>query len=85
MTRTKPEPSKLKFHYRGYAAPLEYDPEAKVFHGRVEGIRDVVTFQGSTLEEASEEFRASVEDYLEMCQQRGEAPEVPVDAGAAKA
>jgi predicted HicB family RNase H-like nuclease len=46
-------------------------------HGEVINLRDVVTFEGETVEEVQLAFRESVEDYLEFCAQRGEEPEKP--------
>jgi len=43
----------------------------------VVGLRDVVTFQGTTVAEARREFEASVDAYLALCAARGEAPEKP--------
>ena len=37
--------------YKGYTGHVEYDDEAKIFHGEVLGIKDVVTFQGTTVDE----------------------------------
>lgn len=62
--------------YKGYYASVEYDSEAKVFHGEVLGINDVITFQGTAVHELESEFKASVEDYLEFCAQQGKAPEI---------
>jgi predicted HicB family RNase H-like nuclease len=61
--------------HRGYRGHVEYDDEARLFHGEVAGLRDVVTFQGRSVEEIEESFRDSVEDYLEYCEQRGEDPD----------
>lgn len=63
--------------YKGYLGRIEVDVEARRIHGRVVGLRDVITFEGSTVEEAERAFRESVDDYLEFCQQRGERPERP--------
>src|SRR5512140_198952 len=63
--------------YKGYLAEVEIDLDAKILHGRVINIRDVVTFQASAVEDLRKEFEASVEDYLEFCVERGEAPEKP--------
>ena len=43
--------------YKGYAAKVEFDDEAEVFHGEVIGIKDVVTFQGKTAKELKKAFR----------------------------
>ena len=63
--------------YKGYSGWVKFDAEAEIFHGEVVGLRDVVTFQGTTVEELKEAFRESVDDYLEFCQQRGEPPDKP--------
>lgn len=63
--------------YKGYTAHVEYDDEAKIFHGEVLGIKDVVTFQGTTVIEIEQAFKDSVEDYLAFCKKRGELPDRP--------
>ena len=63
--------------YKGYSAKVEFDDDAMIFHGEVIGIRDVVTFQGKTVNELKKAFHDSVDDYLDMCQSRGEEPEKP--------
>ena len=40
-------------------------------------IRDVITFQGSGVEELKQAFQDSIDDYLEFCKQRGEEPDKP--------
>ena len=39
--------------------------------------KDVITFQGTTVEEIQIAFRDSVDDYLEFCTERGEKPGKP--------
>ena len=63
--------------YKGYEAVVEYDEDAGLFHGEVTNLRDVITFQGRSVEELKREFAASVEDYLAFCRERGEEPEKP--------
>jgi len=63
--------------HKGYTGTVAFDEEAEIFHGEVEGLRDVVTFQGTTVEEIKRAFRESVEDYLAFCAERGESPERP--------
>ncbi len=64
--------------YKGYEGNVSYDDEAGLFHGEVLGLRDVVTFQGTTVEELKAAFRESVDDYLAFCEERGESPDRPV-------
>ena len=63
--------------YKGYTGYVEYDDEAKIFHGRVLGINDVVNFEGESVKEIERSFQESVDDYLDFCKQRGEKPEKP--------
>jgi predicted HicB family RNase H-like nuclease len=63
--------------YKGYQARVDLDEEAGVFHGEVINTRDVITFQGSSVEELKRAFEDSVDDYLEFCGARGEDPEKP--------
>ena len=63
--------------YKGYFAKVEFDDEADIFHGEVINLRDVVTFQGQTVDELHKAFRDSIDDYLKFCAERGEAPEKP--------
>lgn len=63
--------------YKGYTGRIDFDDQADVFHGEVIGLRDVITFQGKTVDEVKTAFRESVEDYLEFCAKRGEEPEKP--------
>jgi predicted HicB family RNase H-like nuclease len=59
--------------YKGYIATV--DAEDGVFLGRVAGLRDVITFEGTTFAEVEEAFRGSVDDYLAFCAERGEPPD----------
>ena len=63
--------------YKGYTGELEVDVEAGILFGEVVYINDGITFQGKTVEEAGQEFKKSVDCYLEFCQQLGDEPEKP--------
>lgn len=63
--------------YKGYQGVVEFDAEAGLFHGEVADTRDVITFQGASVQELEEAFRESVDDYLAFCAERGEAPDRP--------
>ena len=63
--------------YKGYLARVEFDDGFDVFHGEVLNTRDVITFQGQSVQELRQAFQESVEDYLAFCVQRGEEPDPP--------
>lgn len=63
--------------YKGYTARVEFDADASVMFGEVEGLRDVVTFEATDVKQLERAFHDSVDDYLEMCERRGRGPEKP--------
>ena len=63
--------------YKGYTGHFDYDEDADLFHGKVLGIRDVVTFQGRSLDELKTALQDSIDDYLEMCEKHGKEPDKP--------
>ena len=63
--------------YKGYRAKVEFDDDAGVFHGRVINTRDVIFFEGTSVDELNREFHFSIDDYLAMCAERGEDPDRP--------
>ena len=64
-------------NHKGYLGLARVDTDAGVIRGRVINTRDTITFQGKTVAEAEAAFRDSVDDYLEFCAERGEAPDKP--------
>jgi predicted HicB family RNase H-like nuclease len=61
--------------YKGYIGDVTYDADAKLFHGEVIGLKDIITFQGTTVEELEKAFHDSIDDYVIWCKERGEKPE----------
>ena len=63
--------------YKGYAGVVEFDDDARIFHGEVVGLKDVITFQGESVTELEKAMVESIEFYLEWCAERGKNPEKP--------
>ena len=63
--------------YQGYTARYEFEEEGRVWHGWVDGIDDVVTFESETLDGLEREFQISVDVYLEVCAEHGEEQDRP--------
>jgi predicted HicB family RNase H-like nuclease len=61
----------------GYLAAIEFDDEAGLFHGEVVNTRDVLTFQGRTVDELKTAFADTIADYRDWCRERGKEPEKP--------
>lgn len=51
--------------YKGFKAEIKYSLEDNCYYGKLEGIRDLVNFEGSTKGEAMTNFQVAVDDYLE--------------------
>jgi len=63
--------------YKGYFAKVVFDDAGDIFHGEVINLRDVITFEGETVDELKRAFKDSVDDHLSFCTERGEDPEKP--------
>ena len=63
--------------YKGYIGMVEYDDEAHIFHGEVVNTRDVITFEGESVQEIEQAFHGSVDDYIDWCREDGVEPEKP--------
>jgi len=63
--------------YKGYSAQLEFDPEDRIFFGRITGIPDQVTFHGETVDNLIRAFEEAVDGYLEMSAKLGRSPAKP--------
>ena len=62
-------------NYKSYTGSIEISVEDGVLHGSVLDIKDVITFEGETIEEIKQAFQESVDDYLEFCQETGQDPD----------
>ena len=63
--------------YKGYIGDVKYDSDAHIFHGEVINTRDVITFQGKSVDELEKAFQDSITDYIEWCREDGVEPEKP--------
>ena len=61
--------------YKDYLGTVEYSLNDKVFFGEVLGIKSLLSYQGNTIEELEEDFKETVEDYLELCNRKKWDPE----------
>jgi predicted HicB family RNase H-like nuclease/tetrahydromethanopterin S-methyltransferase subunit B len=63
--------------YKGYTGRVEFDAEDNLLFGEVIGLRDIITFQGTTVEEIVKAFHKSVDTYLDFCKEQEQEPEKP--------
>jgi predicted HicB family RNase H-like nuclease len=53
--------------HKQYIALIVYDEEFQLFHGEIINLKDVITFQATSIEHLEDAFEDSIEDYLEWC------------------
>ncbi|HIP33305.1 MAG TPA: type II toxin-antitoxin system HicB family antitoxin [Bacteroidia bacterium] len=61
--------------YKNYIATVNYANEDETFYGKIEGINDLVLFEGQSVSELKSSFQEAVIDYLETCKEIGKEPE----------
>jgi len=63
--------------YKGYHGSVHYSDEDQVFHGKIEHIRSLVTYEGTDVKNLRMAFEEAVDDYLELCKKEEKEPEKP--------
>jgi predicted HicB family RNase H-like nuclease len=61
--------------YKGYIGSVAYSEPDKVFFGKLEGIDDLVNYEGESVQEITAAFQEAVEDYLIFCEEHNVKPE----------
>jgi len=61
--------------YKSYYASVHFSSVDEVFYGKILGINDLISFEGSSVRELKKSFREAVEDYLATCKQAGKSPD----------
>jgi predicted HicB family RNase H-like nuclease len=61
--------------YKGYSGTVEFSADDDVFFGKINGIRDVVTFEADSVQKLKKAFREAVDDYIKTCEQLGKDPD----------
>jgi predicted HicB family RNase H-like nuclease len=64
-------------HYKNYTGSVEFSEEDAVFHGRVIGIKDLLSFEGESVDAITRDFHHTVDEYLAFCAENGKKPEKP--------
>jgi predicted HicB family RNase H-like nuclease len=61
--------------YKNYYASVHFSATDEVFYGTVLGITDLVSFEGSSVNELKVAFEEAIDDYLLTCSEIGKQPE----------
>lgn len=61
--------------YKEYLGSVRYSTDDEVFFGKIEGIDDLVTFEGESVPQLKKAFHEAVDDYIEIARECGKQPE----------
>ncbi|MBR3622747.1 MAG: type II toxin-antitoxin system HicB family antitoxin [Selenomonadaceae bacterium] len=62
--------------YKGYVGSVEFAEDDKLFFGKVQGIRSLISYEGVNAEELISDFHNAIDDYLSSCEEEGIQPEI---------
>lgn len=60
--------------YKNFIGTVHYNSDDNVFYGKIEGINDLVTFEGGSVKVLRRAFEEAVDDYLLLCNEAGKDP-----------
>ena len=53
--------------YKGYFGSVQFSADDNVFFGKVEGINDLITFEGATVQELTDAFHFMIDEHINDC------------------
>ena len=57
--------------YKDFMGSVHFSAEDEIFFGKIEGIEDLVSFEGKSVKEIKKTFEEAVDDYIEICKGNG--------------
>ncbi len=63
--------------YKDYVGSIHYSDEDKIFYGKVDYIRSLISFEGEDVASLQASFEEAIDDYLMLCEEKGIEPEKP--------
>ncbi len=57
--------------YKEFIGSVHFSADDDCFFGKIEGVDDLVTFEGQNVPELKRAFREAVEDYVSLCRMAG--------------
>jgi len=57
----------LKF--KNFFGSVHFSAEDEVFYGKIEGVNDLITFEGNSVSTLKKAFEEAVDDYIEICEE----------------
>ena len=66
---------KNTMEYKGYIGSVEFSEEDGLFFGKVQGIKSLISYEGTNANELISDFHGAIDDYLALCEEEGKTPE----------
>lgn len=57
--------------YKDFIGSVHFNADDEVFFGKIEGVEDLVTFEGNSVGEVKKAFEEAVDDYIGICKEVG--------------
>ena len=57
--------------YKDYIGSVHFNADDEIFFGKIEGIDDLISFEGTSVAELKKAFEEAVEDYIHLCKENG--------------
>jgi predicted HicB family RNase H-like nuclease len=57
--------------YKDYIGSVHFNADDEIFFGKIEGIEDLITFEGNSVLEVKGAFEEAVNDYIELLKESG--------------
>jgi predicted HicB family RNase H-like nuclease len=61
--------------YKGFIGSVHFSSEDDIFFGKVEGVNDLITFEGNSVKELKNAFRYVIDEHIKDC----ESENIPVE------
>ena len=57
--------------YKNFIGSVHFNADDEIFYGKIEGVNDLITFEGESVKKLKKAFEEAVEDYLQLCEKVG--------------
>ncbi|MDD4493985.1 MAG: type II toxin-antitoxin system HicB family antitoxin [Eubacteriales bacterium] len=61
--------------YKGFYGTVEFSATDKALYGKIIGINSLISYEGESVKSLKEDFEAAIDDYLDLCAEKGLEPE----------
>jgi len=60
---------------KGFIGSVHFSADDLIFYGKIEGITDLITFEGETVKELTEAFHYMIDEHIKDCKAENISPE----------